>query len=293
MYYVAVNRVQRGPLSETEVHAQIADKEIHAEDLCWREGWEKWRRISDVFPPAEPPVLTGAPPPIPRVPQPAPVPYAPAGAATSGLAIASLICGACVFVLFPLFFLMAPAAVVCGHLAKASIGKSEGKQTGSGLATAGLLLGYIGGGLLLAIVTTGTAIGLHVARRAAQEESVLNNLVQIWSAAEQQMLETGAEVVTYDQLVGPGKPLQESSLKPIAGEDYHGITVHHDDPSLSVTLGDGRTVEYYHATPVVEPADYAEPSEDNPPEEAPESLPADSPAPANEPATTNPATPAT
>jgi hypothetical protein len=35
------------------------------------------------------------------------------------------------------------AAVVCGHVAKSQIAHSQGQMTGDGLATAGLILGYL------------------------------------------------------------------------------------------------------------------------------------------------------
>ncbi len=43
-------------------------------------------------------------------------------------------------------------AVVLGHIAKRQIAASNGRQTGAGLATAGLVIGYIGIGILLIYV---------------------------------------------------------------------------------------------------------------------------------------------
>jgi Domain of unknown function (DUF4190) len=43
-------------------------------------------------------------------------------------------------------------AVIAGHLARRQIASSNGSQTGTGLATAGLVLGYIGLGFLLVYV---------------------------------------------------------------------------------------------------------------------------------------------
>ncbi|MES2982858.1 MAG: DUF4190 domain-containing protein [Verrucomicrobiota bacterium] len=61
---------------------------------------------------------------------------------TSGLAIASLITG---------LTCISPLAVVFGHMAMSGIKKSSGQLTGSGLALAGMILGYIG--LLVTIVS--------------------------------------------------------------------------------------------------------------------------------------------
>ena len=72
---------------------------------------------------------------------------------TSGLAIASLICGVTAWTILPIF-LNAIAAVITGHLAKKEIRESNGMLTGSGMATAGLILGWIQIILvILAIVT--------------------------------------------------------------------------------------------------------------------------------------------
>ncbi|MGH9530458.1 MAG: DUF4190 domain-containing protein, partial [Terriglobales bacterium] len=58
---------------------------------------------------------------------------------TSGLAIGSLIAG-----IFSLFFPAAIAAIVMGHIARSNIRKSAGRLAGSGVALAGLILGYLG-----------------------------------------------------------------------------------------------------------------------------------------------------
>jgi hypothetical protein len=65
----------------------------------------------------------------------------------STLAIISLIAGIVSFILLP--FLAAIAAVVTGHLAKKQIRESNGMVTGNGMATAGLVLGYINLGLVV------------------------------------------------------------------------------------------------------------------------------------------------
>jgi hypothetical protein len=59
----------------------------------------------------------------------------------STLAIVSLVCGISAYVFLPL--LGAIAAVITGHLAKKEIKESGGTIKGSGMATAGLILGYI------------------------------------------------------------------------------------------------------------------------------------------------------
>ena len=82
---------------------------------------------------------------------------------TSTLAIVSLISGIVSWVFIP--FIAAVAAVIAGHMAKNEIKKSNGMIGGNGLATAGLVLGYIqiGLGLCLCIVVAAMlAFGMTV-----------------------------------------------------------------------------------------------------------------------------------
>ena len=64
---------------------------------------------------------------------------------TSTLAIISLISGIVSWFMLPV--IAAIAAVITGHMAKSEIRKSNGMIGGNGLATAGLVLGYIQLGL--------------------------------------------------------------------------------------------------------------------------------------------------
>lgn len=80
-----------------------------------------------------------------------PTPYqpAPAGPRTSTMAIISLVGGIAGLTVFPL--LGSLAGVIFGHLAKSEIKKSGGAVTGNGLATGGLITGYLGLALGLCI----------------------------------------------------------------------------------------------------------------------------------------------
>jgi hypothetical protein len=71
---------------------------------------------------------------------------------TNTLAIVSLITGIASWFILP--FIAAVAAVITGHMAKTEIKKSNGMQGGNGMATAGMVLGYVqlGLGLCLCIV---------------------------------------------------------------------------------------------------------------------------------------------
>jgi len=89
-------------------------------------------------PPAAPPL-----PPVPYGYGP-PVAYAPPGPTTNGMAVASLISG---FVWFG--WLGSIMAVIFGHVALGQISRSGGRESGRGMAIAGLVLGYIGISTLL------------------------------------------------------------------------------------------------------------------------------------------------
>lgn len=287
MFYLAINRVQSGPFSEADIRQRIARGEVGTDALCWQEGWPQWRKVGEIFPGAEPPVLPSAPPPLPSTPTVGAFPSAGAPTAsatpppTSGLAIASLICGIGVF----LCFISAPVAVICGHMAKSKIKQSAGKLAGDGLATAGLLLGYIGGVLSLGLLVAMAVPAFLAVRQSAQDTSVRNNLIQVWGAAEQHLLESGKDMVSYDELIAGEQHLPE--LQPLAGENYHEIVVRRGDESISVVLGNGRTVSYYSGNPaggaVAVPLEETDPElEAEVPAEEPAETPVE-PEPANEP----------
>lgn len=98
--------------------------------------------------------------------------------ATSGKAIASLICG--------IFFFMLPAsiaAVVLGHLSLSEIKKSAGRMQGQGLAAAGLVLGYLGLAFIpLAIIAAIAIPNLLRARMGANEAAAISSVRNIIAA---------------------------------------------------------------------------------------------------------------
>jgi type IV pilus assembly protein PilA len=102
---------------------------------------------------------------------------------TSGKAIASLVCG-----IFFLLFPAAVAAVILGHLSMSEISKAAGRLKGRGLATAGLVLGYLGVAGLIPLILIIAAIAvpnLLRARMSANESSALVSLRAIDTAATQ------------------------------------------------------------------------------------------------------------
>ncbi len=282
MFHVAINRVQSGPFSEADLRQRLARGEIGVNDLCWKEGWPAWRKVGEVFPATEPPELPTTPPPLGASADANPftAPPRPAPGQSNGVATVSLVCGICVFVLFPLFFLFAIAAVVCGHVAHSKIKASGGTLGGHGAATAGLVMGYLGiaGVPIIGLLAAMAIPAFQKVRQSSQDATVRNNLAMVWYGAEQKMMESGAESVSYAELLSGGMIGQP--LKSVAGETYDGIVVHRGDESLEVTLANGRTVTYVAGSPAGGGNDATTPAtvdEDSPAEE-PEVEPTEAPA---------------
>jgi Domain of unknown function (DUF1707)/Domain of unknown function (DUF4190) len=99
------------------------------------------RLVADVSPP---------PPPAPPVP----VPYGPQVAypTTNGLAVASVVAG-----FLWLGWFGSILAVIFGHVALGQIKRSGGRESGTGLAVGGLVLGYMGVASLLAFLAVGAS----------------------------------------------------------------------------------------------------------------------------------------
>src|SRR5262245_30919149 len=101
----------------------------------------------------------------------------------SGLAISSLILG--ILSLTCLYIVAAIPAAICGHIAYSRIKRSGGMLTGSGLALAGLITGYIGIALSLFMIPLMLAIAIPnfvKAKETAQKNACINHLQQISGA---------------------------------------------------------------------------------------------------------------
>ena len=166
-WYYSKNTTQMGPVSADELRAKLASGEVTGTDMAWREGMIDWRPVAavDELRPAlvrDP----GAGPPVAATDLSSP--YAPPAAAagvvmpmpTSGLAIASLICG--IMALVSCLFLPGIPAVICGHMALKRLADPGVRMSGRGMAIAGLIMGYfslvvLAGFVLLILVGIFTA----------------------------------------------------------------------------------------------------------------------------------------
>src|SRR5437773_11948348 len=114
------------------------------------------------------------PPPPPAVPQ--TVPRTPTVAIWSlVLAILSFFCG---------WLMTAIPAVICGHIARSKIRKSGGALGGTGIATAGLILGYIA--LVLGVMGIPLLVSMiqsdreRLHRLATERKAIASDDGKIW-----------------------------------------------------------------------------------------------------------------
>ena len=163
-YHVAKNGEKSGPFDKEEVYRRLVAGELTGTDLGWHEGLDGWEPLAKLIPPPQAqPVFAAS------------TPHAAAAApqGTSGLAIASLVCGILVFLTFGLAGL---PAVITGHLGLSAIKKSSGTLGGRGMAIAGLIMGYLGFALIFLAVLASLAVPAFtmVQQRGLQMKVVIN-----------------------------------------------------------------------------------------------------------------------
>lgn len=158
-FHIARDGQQSGPFSQEEVRRKLSAGELQPTDRGWQEGMAEWMPLSTF------PMLVATAPPMLTTSGGVTM-YQPA--TTCGMAVASLVMGIVSFTLFP--FLPSILAVVFGHAARSSIRQSQGRLVGDGLAVAGLVLGYIGVGLLVLGIAIATILLFTVGLAAAHSK---------------------------------------------------------------------------------------------------------------------------
>jgi type IV pilus assembly protein PilA len=102
---------------------------------------------------------------------------------TDGKAVGSLILG--ILAIFPFGLLAGIPAVVLGHLSKSSIAKSMGRLKGEGMATAGLVMGYVSVAFVpLILIIAAIAIPNLLRARIAANESAAAVTVRTVNTAQ-------------------------------------------------------------------------------------------------------------
>ncbi|HXY92667.1 MAG TPA: DUF4190 domain-containing protein [Acidimicrobiia bacterium] len=95
--------------------------------------------------PIRPPPPPPAPPPTQGYP--APYGYGAPPTSTNGMAVAAMVLG-----ILWLYWLGSILALIFGYVAKSRIDRSGGRQGGRGMAIAGIVLGWVGVGLLVVVI---------------------------------------------------------------------------------------------------------------------------------------------
>ncbi len=158
-YHVAKNGEKTGPFEKEEVNRRLVAGELSGSDLGWHEGLTEWEPLAKLLPPQAPPIPTAGTPVFGSISTPAQM--SPQSAQTSGMAIASMICGIlglllwlpCIpaiilgmmkaAALMMILWLPCIPAIILGHLGLSAIKKSAGALKGGGMAVAGLVMGYL------------------------------------------------------------------------------------------------------------------------------------------------------
>ena len=142
-WYYGSQGQQNGPIAESELRHLMTQGVVTQETLVWREGLLEWKPLSSVMELQGPQVTNAMPTSYPQISG-----YAP----NSALAIASMVCGILSILLCYVHAVAAIPAVICGHMALKKIRESEFPMAGRGMAIAGLVTGYLGLLIQLAII---------------------------------------------------------------------------------------------------------------------------------------------
>jgi hypothetical protein len=238
--HVAHDGKQFGPLSVEEVKARLLSGEFKPTDLAWSEGNVDWQPLSS-FPGIMGPASQAVAPPLPANPPQLPTAPPPLAPETSGLAIASVICGVLSITILPCF--SAIPAVICGHLARSKIDARPDLFRGQGMALAGLIMGYIGLALIFIIpFLAGVTLPVftEVQLRGKQTRSLMIAREIFVTCKSYATDHDGAFPDTLDALVPNYVPDRTAFICPLSGPsvpigyDYFGGRV--DDPPENLLL---------------------------------------------------------
>jgi len=192
-WYYGQSGQQEGPFDETTMRSHIASGKLGSQDLVWHEGMAEWLPLSEVSeltaaPAATPESAAAGGEPVSPV-TPTSATYAGGGVPpTSGLAIASLVCGilailsSCVYI----GVVFGIPAVICGHLALKSLKDPQVVKGGGGMAMAGLICGYLG-----SLISIGLIVFVSVA--VFNEDGILKEALEAAERAQQEQRQAPVE----------------------------------------------------------------------------------------------------
>lgn len=198
-YHIAKNGEKSGPFDQAEVHRRLVAGELSGSDLGWREGMAQWEPLSKLIPPPN----AGAVPVFDSVP-----PTVAAAPPSSGLAIASMVCG--ILSLFTVGLTSLPA-IITGHMARSRI-KHRGAG-GSGLALTGLITGYVGLVIMMIAVFAIGSISLLTSQVDIAKETRTQSDLQALSIALQSYELRALKLPTTEQ--GLNVLVNKPTIEPI------------------------------------------------------------------------------
>lgn len=153
MWFYAKDGEQHGPVEAEDIRSRQKSGDLSHATLVWREGMAQWSPLGEVLELREPvPSAAGVvggsigasssatPSSAGQMTQPAPQLVAPVQ--QNSMALVSMILGI-VSIVMCMGALTGIPAIICGHMARKQFRDSPVPQTGEGMATAGLLMGYI------------------------------------------------------------------------------------------------------------------------------------------------------
>ena len=166
---------QYGPASLEQMRKWIAESRVNAQTRVQEVGAGEWKTAAE-FPEfgfqdaVGTPAAVAASAPQPEATQPS--------EPQKGLAITSLVLG---LLSFLTCFVTGIPAIICGHIALGRARRAPAQHGGSGLATAGLVLGYLSLLAVIPLVIFSAMLlpALSRAKGKAQEINCMNNMKQI------------------------------------------------------------------------------------------------------------------
>jgi uncharacterized protein DUF4190/uncharacterized protein DUF4339 len=240
-YHVAQNGEKSGPFEKEEVYRRLVAGEFKPTDLGWHDGMAEWEPLSKLIPPPQPPPLSAASSAVFATPSAYPAVAAPSQG-TSGLAITSLICGILGFVTLGLAGL---PAVITGHMGLSAIRRSGGALTGRGMAIAGLIMGYLGFGLIFVAVLASLLVpAFTMVQQQGLQMKVVNNAKQMvigmkqYAAAHDGKYPPTLDTLFEEQILPDRKLLEFPSTMNVPGQgwDYRGAQFNDSSEGNAIIL---------------------------------------------------------
>lgn len=162
-----------GPISADVLRQWIAERRADGRTLVQAEGTTVWRPLAE-FPEFAAALAIGPRPPVAGGPAPVQTPMPAVPAKTSGMAVASLVCG-----ILGCSGITAIVGLILGIIAQVKISKSNGQLSGSGFAIAGICLSAVMGLLAIPFIAMVAGLTLPAFSKAKQRAQTINCVSQM------------------------------------------------------------------------------------------------------------------